>query len=194
MPWLPFYASQNDLPALLSHLNASEEVAFIVSNGPGQWIAIKTLKALEDGRYCLWHRPGGALPLFRGAKVTPGEIADPFLGWSEERAGADSTNPYFGAGHPGVFWLNIHCSVTDRLSGEPLVGLSSFEWIGNHYKSVGVISKPETEKYWKNLRRWVETVATKVPRGGPLEPTPPEIWAFSDAQALFETGVKGGNN
>lgn len=194
MAWLPFYATENDTPTLLSHLNASEDVAFIVSNGPGKWIAIMTLEALPDGRYCLWHVPSGPLPLFRGVKELPGEITAPFDGWSEETAVADPTQPYFGAGYPGVFWLNIHHKVTDRLSGEALVGLSSFEWIGNHYRRAGVAAKTETEKCWKSLGRWLKEHAAKVPRGGPRQPTPPEIWAFSDAQAMFETGVDGGNN
>lgn len=194
MAWLPFYASENDIPALLSHLNASEDLAFIVSDGPGKWIAKNAIDALADGRHCLWHVASGPLPLFRGAKVPPGEIANPLVGWSEVRAGADPTNPYFGAGHPGVFWLNLYSRVTDRVSGESLVGLSSFEWIGNHYKSIGVAAKSETEKYWKSLALWMKTLAVKVPRGGPRQPTPPEIWAFSDAQALFEAGIEGGNN
>jgi hypothetical protein len=193
MAWLPFYASENDLPSLLSHLNASEEVAFVVSNGSGKWIAVKTLESLTDGRYCLWHVPSGPLPLFRGAKETPGEIATPFAGWSEARAGADPTKPYFGAGHPGVFWLNVRSKDTHRVSGETLVGLSSFEWIGNHYKSIGSAAKPETEKFWKALGRWIKKFAVKVPRGGPQQPAPPEIWAFSGAQAMFEAGAKGGN-
>lgn len=194
MPWLPFYASESDWPALLSHLNASEELAFVVSNGPGKWIAVKALESLTYGRYCLWHVPSGPLPLIRGAKEAAGEITNPFAGWPEERAGADPTKPYFGAGHPGVFWLNIRCKEAHRVSGEALVGLSSFEWIGNHYKSIGVAAKPETEKFWKTLGRWVKKLAVKVPRGGPQQPTPPEIWAFSGAQAMFEAGVKGGNN
>ncbi|MBI3561172.1 MAG: beta-lactamase family protein [Gammaproteobacteria bacterium] len=115
MPWLPFYASENDLPTLLLHLNASEEIAFVVSNGPGKWIAVKALESLKDGRYCLWHVPSGPLPLFRGAKEAPGEITNPFAGWSEEKAGADPTKPYFGAGHPGVFWLNVRCLAAERL-------------------------------------------------------------------------------
>lgn len=194
MAWLPFYASESDFSALLAHLNASEEVAVVVSDGPGKWIAIETLEALTDGRYCLWHVPSGPLPLFRGAKEPAGEISNPFIGWSEVRAGADPTQPYFGVGHPGVFWLNLCSQVTDRLSGETLVGLSSFEWIGNHYKSAGIAAKPETETYWKSLGRWVRTVAVKVPRGGPLQPTPPEIWAFSNAQAVFGIGVNGAIN
>ncbi len=194
MAWLPFYASEKDSLTLLSHLNASEELAFVISNGPGKWIATNTLDALVDGRHCLWHIASGPLPVFRGAKVPSGEIANPFIGWSEEKPGADPATPYFGAGHPGVFWLNLHSRVSDRVSGESLVGLSSFEWIGNHYKSIGVAAGPETEKCWKRLALWIRTLTVRVPRGGPLQPTPPEIWAFSDAQALFAAGAGGGNN
>jgi hypothetical protein len=78
------------------------------------------------------------------------------------------------------------------VSDATLVGLSSFEWIGNHYKSIGSAVQPETEKSWKALGRWVKKFAVKVPRGGPQQSTPPEIWAFSGAQAMFEAGAKGG--
>jgi hypothetical protein len=103
MAWLPFYASEDDIPALLSHLNTSEKIAFIVSNGPGKWIVVKALESLTDDRYCLWHITSGPLPLVRGAKEAPGAITNPFAGWTEARGGADLTKQYFGAGHPGVF-------------------------------------------------------------------------------------------
>jgi hypothetical protein len=192
MAWLPMYAAEDDLPQLLSHLNGSEDIAFIVSDGPGKWIAVRSLLALTEGCYCLWHVPSGPLPLFRGATEKPGQITNPFEGWSEVKAGADPSRPYFGAGHPGVFWLNIRSKSTHRFSGGD-VGLSSFEWIGNRYKAIGSAPKRETENYWKALGRWVRKVATKVPRGGPQEPTPPEIWAFNGARTLFEAGAKGGN-
>jgi hypothetical protein len=193
MAWLPFYASESDLSTLLSHLNASEEIAFVVSNGPGKWVAVQSIELLKDGRYCLWHVPSGPLPLFRGAKEAPDEITNPFAGWSDARAGFEIIEPFFGAGHPGVFWLNVRCKAKHRVSGEPLVGLSSFEWIGNYFKAVGIAAKPETAKFWKALGRWFKKVTVKVPRGGPQEPTPPEIWAFAGAQAMFEAGVRGGN-
>ncbi len=194
MAWLPIYAAERDLPVLLSFLNASEEIAFVVSGGPGRWIAVKNLLSLTDGRYCLWHVPSGVLPLIRGVGQPTGVIADPFQGWSEVRGGADSTQPYFGAGHSGVIWLNVHSAGKHWSSGKPQVGLSSFEWVGNHYKVIGSSAKPETESFWKNLRRWVQKHAVKVPRGGPQSPTLPEIWAFPGAQALFEIGMEGGNN
>lgn len=131
------------------------------------------------------------LPLFRGAIEAPGQVANPFEGWFEVKAGADASRPYFSPGHPGVFWLNIRSKNAHRFSG--VVPLSSFEWIGNHYKAIGSVPKRETENYWKALGRWVRKVAKKVPRGGPQDPSPPEIWAFSGARALFDAGAKGGN-
>ena len=193
MSWLPMYATERDLLALLSYLNESDEIAFIVSDGTGKWIAGRTVESLKDGRHCLWHVPSGALPLVRGAKAVPGEIDDPFAGWSEAQAGADPTQPYFGAGHPGVFWLNIRSRVRP-VSGEEQVGLSTFEWIGNRYKVVGSAAHADTERCWKALFRWVKQNATKVPRGGPQESTPPEIWAFEDAQAKFESGMRGASS
>ncbi len=193
MAGILMYLSESDVPALLAHLNASEEIAFIVSNGPGRWIAVKPRESLAVGSHCLWHIPSGPLPLFRGANEEPGVITNPFEGWSEVKAGADATRPYFGAGHPGVFWLSIYIWNSHSVPGQMLLGLSSFEWIGNHYRIIGSAAKPETEKYWKGLGRWVKKHAVKVPRGGPQQPTKPEIWAFRGAQALFEAGVKGGN-
>ncbi len=192
MAAIMMYLSETDVPTLLSHLNASEEIAFIVSNGPSRWIAVRTLGALANGRHCLWHIPSGPLPLFRGADEVPGEITNPFSGWSEVKAGADPTKPYFGAGHPGVFWLSVYTKNTHSVPGETLIGLSDFGWIGNHYRIIGSAAKPETEKYWKALGRWVKKHAIKVPRGGPQLSAKPEIWAFRGAQAMFEAGAKGG--
>jgi hypothetical protein len=190
MPWLPFYASQNDLRDLLIYLNASAEVAFIVSQVRGKWIAVNSLPSVEHGRYCLWHIPSGPLPLERGPREKPGEIVDPFAGWSEIRVGADPSTPYFGAGHPGVFWLNVQSG--EMLSaGLQVVGLSSFEWIGNHYRIIGSSAHPDTERYWKGLRRWVTKIAVRVPRGGPIKTEAAEIWALPGAQALFVSGAVG---
>jgi hypothetical protein len=194
MPWLPFYASQADLTSLLAHLNASEEIAFVVSPRPGYWVAIQEMDSLSYRPHCLWHVPSGPLPLFRGVMNTPGEITNPLGGWAEVIAGADPSTPYFGAGHPGVFWLNVLPEGVCRLSGATTVGLSSFEWIGHRYKSSGSAAKPETQRWWRTFGLWMKKSATKVPRGGPAASTPPEIWAFPGARTMFDQGVKGGNN
>jgi hypothetical protein len=192
MPWLPFYASEEDFDALRNHLNATDELAYLVACGPGQWKAVRSLESIKCGRHGLWHVPSGPLPLLHPGGKASSEVADPFSGWSELRAGADPSTPYFGAGHPGVFWLNLQGGATSR-HGEPVIGLSSFEWVGNHYRIIGNAAAPQTEAAWKLLRRWVAKCASKVPRGGPSEKTPPEIWAFPGAEMQFAQGAKGGN-
>lgn len=193
MAWLPIYASEQDVAEILAHLNEAEELAFVVSNGPGKWKAVPSISSLQPGRYCLWHLPSGSLPLFKGSDIHPGEVENPFEGWAEVKAGANPSTPYFGAGHPGIIWLNIRLNGTCTLTGATTIGLSSFEWIGNHYRSIGASATAETEKFWKALGRWVKKHSVKVSRGGPQQPTPPEIWAFAGAQAMFENGAKGGN-
>ncbi|SFI08142.1 hypothetical protein SAMN04515618_109168 [Collimonas sp. OK307] len=193
MPWLPIYCNECDQLEVLSYLNKNEEIAFIVSAGAGRWVAVKRIEVLEPSRYCLWHIPGGSLPLFRGAKEASGEISNPFDGWVEVKSGADTSLPYFGA-HPGVIWLNIRNMQTDKLSEMRTIGLSSFEWIGNHYRVIGIGATMQTEKFWKILRQWVKKQTSQVPRGGPRQPTPPEIWAFRGAFNMFENGAQGENN
>lgn len=193
MAWLPMYMDNQDIAEVLSHLNDDGQMAFIVSSGNGGWRAVASLSELRPGRHCLWHVPSGPLPLFRGAATEPGLVVNPFAGWVEEKPGADPAEPYFGAGHPGVIWLNFRATTTQPLSGQSEIGLSSFEWIGNHYKAVGSAAKPATEAYWNALRRWVKKKAVKVPRGGIAQSTPPEIWAFPEAVDLLKQGAKGGN-
>ena len=192
MPWLPFYASSEDFGAVLQHLNASEDIAFLVSAGPRKWVAERTVPSVHPARMCLWHIGSGPLPLVGAEEQEDLEIPNPFEPWTELRTGADPTTPYFGAGHPGVFWLNLRGEEVSH-QGAPVVGLSSFEWIGNHYKTIGSAALPQTEALWKGLRRWIAKAGKKVPRGGPAEPTPPEVWALPRAQAKFAEGLRGGN-
>lgn len=193
MPWLPIYADDSDFSVLVDHLNQCEEIAIIASVDAGKWAAVARIEQLKPGRYCLWHVPSGPLPLFRGAHEPLGLIEDPFSGWVEVKAGADTSQPYFGAGHPGIIWLNIRGSDANHLSGLTTIGLTSFEWIGNHYKSIGSSAHPDTEKFWKSLGRWVRKNSVKVPRGGLSQSTSPEIWAFAGAASQLESGARGGS-
>jgi hypothetical protein len=187
------YASEKDHQELLDYLNKSDEIAFIVSNGDRKWKAVHTIEAMPHGRYALWHIPAGPLPLMRRGEETKETIADPFAGWEEAERGGDLTMPWFGPGPIGILRLTVRASAQTS-SGEPLVGMSSFEWIGNHYRIIGSAADPSTEKFWKALKRWVKKVAVRVPRGGPSVDTKPEIWAFADAQVLFSENVKGVGN
>ncbi len=112
-------------------------------------------------------------------------ISDPWSGWTELRAGADGICPYFGPGHVGIIWLNQR-PISRRVSDG--VGLSSFEWIGNHYSLIGSRAPEVTEKFWQRLRRWAKKSAVRIPRSGPLDGAHPEIYAFPSALAGFRNG------
>lgn len=192
MSWLPMYATTKDLAQLVEFLNDSEEIAFIVSNGPNQWIAAHRIDVLEPKKYKLWHMPSGPLPLIR--KDEPdGLIEDPLAGWTEFCMGRDTTVPWFGPGHPGVFELHIR---QDKVSedGTYYIPISSFGWIGNRYRIIGFPAHPSTEKYWNKLKRWLKKNGTQVSRGGPSDAYKPEIWAFEDAIVQFAKGAKGVTN
>jgi hypothetical protein len=140
----------------------------------------------------MWHVPSGPLPLLAakyGGRDTV--VKDPWAGWKERRAGADSSNPYFGAGHVGIIWLNVRL----RSRKDPsVIGLSSFEWIGNWYRPIGQPAPAVTERFWQTLRRWVKKRAIRIPRSGPLDGLDPEIWALPNALAAIEAGAARDTN
>ena len=185
MPWIPLYADDTDFCSILGWLNEREDLAYIVSDGPSRWRAVRELPAFNTTRVCLWHVPSGSLPLLQANQET-GAIQNPWEGWQELRAGADTTQPYFGAGHPGVIWLNIRSQSKRIPKG---IGLSSFEWIGNHYKCIGNPAQISTERFWPVLRRWVQKNSKKIPRTGPLDGPRPQIFAFNSALSAFEGGA-----
>ncbi|MFJ9534811.1 hypothetical protein [Herbaspirillum sp. NPDC101396] len=179
---------------LVSYLNENEEVAFIVSAGPGKWIAVPRIETLKPGSYCLWHIPSGPLPLLKASTEEDGEIGNPFDAWTEIRPGTDTSVPYFGPGHPGVIWITIRSTQTDTRSQIQTIGLSTFQWIGNHYRMIGIAPLDTTEKFWKTLSRWVKKQTRKVPRGGLSQSTRPEIWAFPEAFEMLNSGAEGAMN
>src|SRR5262245_40850851 len=171
MPWIPMYLVQEDIPNLIELLG--EDIAFILGDGDRRWRATLDRSRELGPRTALWHVPSGSLPLLRSLWHLPaGKVGDPWTGWTEERTGANETTPYFGAGHPGVFWLNLR--IPGRGPGS-VCGMSSFEWIGNHYSVAGNPALPVTVRRWEKLRRQVKKCARKVPRGGTREPSPAEI-------------------
>ncbi len=187
MPWLPIYADKDDFEKILDWLNASDQIAFVVSDGPRRWRAIPRLDSLSSPRHCLWHVPSGPLPLVHShPSQEVSLITSPQDGWEELRTGADPTTPFFGAGHPGVIWLN-HRPVSLRVIGG--IGLSSYEWIGNHYRIIGNAAEPVTEAFWKLLRKWTQKQSTKIPREGVLDGAKSEIFAFPSAYRAFQSGT-----
>ena len=186
---MPMYLFNDDVSLLVERLDSDTDLAWLAANGPGGWIATARHPRLV-GRMGLWHIPSGPLPLLSADPVERALdwIHDPWSGWQERRAGRNPKTPYFGAGHPGVYWLNLRTD-PERPGKTAEIGLSSFEWIGNHYRLIGSPSDPATERHWKALRRWVGKVAMKIPRAGEADGPGPEIFAFPEALAAVRAGT-----
>jgi len=189
MPWLPIYVDCQDLEDLSSWLNNEPDIAIIESTGEGCWQARSDISISSSGRYCLFHITSGPLPLlvknWRGKDAL---ILDPFAGWKERRTGSDSKLPYFGAGHPAIFWLNI------ALEDKNELGISSFEWIGNHYSVIGSPASEAAKKWWNRLRRWVKKNSTFIPRKGKIDGKHKEIYAFKGSLAKIKDGMNRASN
>ena len=182
MSWLPVYCLEDDLDNLLNLLGS--DIAFLHPDGPDRWRATSAWRPQPRSRTGLWHVPSGPLPLYVKGKKT-GAIPDPFAGWDADPGHHNKDVPYFGTGHPGVIWLNLRIPPNEAGS---VCGLSSFEWIGNHYRAIGQPAHPDTEKWWAGLRRRIDKVATKVPLGGPGGRGRNEVRAFPDALAKLGKG------
>ena len=183
------YIIEEDLADLSEWLNAEESISLIQSAGEHQWKAFSEFQISQDGRHCLYHSGGDPLPLLGENPNEENEtITNPFEGWSEKRSGANPNSPYFGAGHPSIFWLNV------RMEGKDSIGMSSFEWIGNHYSVIGKTAPPVTKKWWERLRRWTKKQTIKVPRSGVLDGEKKEIWAFGGALEAFKAGQRREKN
>jgi hypothetical protein len=188
------YLLNDDVGLLVEHLDNDADLAWLASTDPGHWIATLHHPPLVR-RMGLWHAPSGPLPLLA---ADPGEqavdwIHDPWSGWQERRSGSNPNTPYFGAGHPGVYWLNLRADPY-RPTKTAEIGLSSFEWIGNHYRQIGSRPDPSTERHWKALRRWVGKMAVKIPRAGDADRFAPEIFAFPHALAAIRAGTTCATN
>jgi hypothetical protein len=186
MPWLPMYVAQDDSAILAEELSRDSEIAFLVSDGLKRWRAVKSLDLVGSIRIGLWHIPSGPLPLLPSISSEPiTQVHDPWAGWAEKRSGADPTTPYFGAGHPGIVWLNLRLVGRDQNS---CCGFSSFEWIGNHYKAIGNGACESTAIWWKSLRRRIAKLSHKVPRQRLSSTLPPEVFALPNAYSSLVAG------
>jgi hypothetical protein len=206
MAWTPMYLLREDLKYLNDWLNQEDEIAFLVSNRESKWIAKKQhdiiseigTQIFEDGddftipdfvEYNLWHIPSGQLPLIGGTKLKfskedwsyDDKIFDPWTGWKETRSGANPRIPYFGAGHPGVIHLEIKVSDHDEIP------MSSFGWIGNHYKMIGNAADQTTEKFWNKLKRMIKKIGKQIPRSNATDGKK-EIFAFPAAYKEIQNG------
>lgn len=187
MSWIPFYADESDFRPIIDRLNADAELAIILPAGRGRWIARARVAELPDGKYILWHIPGGSLPLLSNKSAEDDAmIPDPFVGWTEQRRGLDASAPYFG-NVPNVFDLH---KATRGVEFANSIGLSSFGWIGNRYRSLGMQASSATERWWRRTQRWLKQAAVqKIPRWDSPTPPEPEIWALPAASKRIQAGA-----
>jgi hypothetical protein len=190
------YLNEVDSRVLLAWLASTSEIGFLVPDGASRWKAVREISGPPDHPLNVWHVPSGPLPLLGERREDPaGQIDSPWEGWFERRPGTDTRLPYFGAGHPGVFTLTFRLQSKRTWEGHKsirqpsnAVGLSSAGWIGNRYRMIGNAAKPETETFWKKLRKFVASQATKIPRVGPLEGPYSEVFAFRSVLTEIQNG------
>ncbi len=187
MSWIPFYADDADFQGIISRLNSDRDIAIILPAGHGKWMAKAQVADLLDGTYCVWHMPGGALPLLSKNPNAPStNITDPFKGWTEQQRGLVESVPFFGDS-PNVFHLQ---KSTRGVEFADAIGLSSLGWIGNRYKSLGLEAASATALWWRRMQRWVkQTSVRKLPRWDSPSPPEPEIWVFPSACRRIEAGA-----
>lgn len=190
MPWLPIYADNNDMENLIKMLNQDTEIAFIIYDEKGKsrsrWKAVPEIKEFNKDRICIWHIPSGNLPLCTEDIHKNEEIKDPWSGWEEKRTGNLESVPFFGTGSVSVIWLNNRTN-----KKENTIGLSSFEWIGNHYSMIGNKAHKSTELWWKNLRKKIGKISLKIGRDETMKP---EIYCFAGAKEKIENGMQRETN
>ncbi|QRK08117.1 hypothetical protein JQX13_50610 [Archangium violaceum] len=104
--WIGLYVDEPDIELLREHLNDDPEIAFILPEGQGRWRAAWRIDDAQ-GQTMLWHVPGGPLPLLGHGAEGDTFIEDPFVGWTERRAGRDRTVPYFGPSCPSALLLSL---------------------------------------------------------------------------------------
>ncbi len=187
MPWIPFYADESDFRPIIDRLSSDPELAIILPASRGRWIGRAQVADLPDGKYLLWHIPGGPLPLLSDKSAEEAAwIKDPFAGWTEQRRGLDASVPFFGS-IPNVFEL---CKATRGSEFPNSIGLSSFGWLGNRYRSLGLGASSATQHWWQRTQRWVKQAAVrKIPRWDYPKPPPVEIWAFPAAYKIIQAGA-----
>ena len=190
MPWLPFYATEDDLADLNQVLASERDLALLQPEGGKQWRAVLDYTLRDDGRHVLWHVPSGSLPLMpeSGTGDAIGEIADPFAGWTHLRV--RDGQPYFG-NSTGILRLNLRIH---SAKAESSFGMSSIEWIGNYFWALGRVAPEVTKKRWNRLRRQFSKFGPRVPRGWLDRDRRPEVFALPAARTLLQSGAKGDDN
>lgn len=186
MSWIPLYIVRKDLERISDWLCAEDDIALITKIGNNHWKAIKDFSITEPGDYYLYHIPSGPLPLLDEKRRDDGNtISDPFNGWIGRSSGANEELPFFGSSDQAIFSLCIKPNTRET------IGISSFGWIGNHFRIIGYPATDSSVKWWARLGRWVKKQAMRVPRNSEEKP---EIYAFEHAHKAIKEGASHDTN
>ncbi len=195
MPWIGFYANDDDIILINNILDDDPEIAFLVKKLKRdflktkwtQWIAVNSIEVLNQGQYTLWHIPSGPIPLPLSTLGDDYEfIDDPWQGWVEKISGLNSNIPWFFGDPPGIIYLRIQHKGRES---DNSIGLSDFNWIGNRYSTIGWPAAKETQAWWRKLQKRIKDISVKkIPRIGPINGEKPEIWALPSAYKQIEEG------
>jgi hypothetical protein len=189
MPAILLYATAADLMQVLAHLNADEEIAFLVSAGSDRWRAVEQVRALEPGRTLIWHRPGGPLPLLQpdGAETV---IANPFAGWAERVSSQAGRVPFFGS-IPAIVTLDVPLVAAVE---EGRVPMSALGWIGQRYQTAGRPAAAATAAWWRRVQRWIANLGVPVQRAGMARGRSSIVFALPEARQRLAAGIPGEPN
>lgn len=197
MPWLPFFADQEDAKILLDRLNLDDEIAFIVLDEnqklqQQRWKAVNAIDRFETGNYSLWHIPTG-LPFLYGEASSPQPISDPWEGWLETRSIA-ITRPYFGSYEPAEIRLELRLrhqpySEIERKTLPVLnawwtqnfdfLAVSDFQFGSKRQK----IPQP-TKRWWRRLKAFFDREAISLAYPNQT------FWAFPAAFQKLKGGMR----
>ena len=204
MPWLSMYLVDRDVKTLCAMLSDDPDIALIRADGPGRWKAQREFPKLPDGEHGLWHIPSGPIELESTVPESkPKIVKDPFRGWKEIVKPFHAGVPWISTGPLGVIWLRIRRTVgprsqvyspyTDRSWSAPaneVIGMSTFNWIGNYYSVIGQKAAKPTELWWQSLRRRVAKTAEHIPSTGRLTGKSKSVYAFPAALERIKAGTR----
>ena len=195
MPAICAFVDHDDIPVLVERFNADPTIAYLVPNGAGRWIARRTVDNIAPGRRLLWHTTAGPLPLIDSDGRDRGSvIEDPWSGWREQRVGGHPDLPWLGD-PPNIFQLFLWPRGTPYRGpnasrpGSNFVGESHFSWIGNHYASLGRCAHQDSERWWRQLRRWLERISVTVTYAPVRGSRPQRVLALPAAWRALEAGA-----
>jgi hypothetical protein len=204
MPDISMYLDHADLALLEQFLNDDDQIIYVVKTGESQ---VQTLKSqtlppsmktyesqfqtfksltLQPFMHCtLWHLPCGEIPA--DCRDSQGRITiDPYI----KHLGAIGLDLQVRPGICQTFVPRPN-GVGHELStfeSEIAIGRSDFGWVGNKYSIIGKKANPETERWWKHLRRWVSKHATKVTWDDTTD-LDARAWAFPAAYSAIKSGT-----